>query len=151
MLSSPPPEAQHLAHAWQTVDEQLRQLDGYTPVAGQPLQLSGLFAALDEYQQAVQAYLPAWQHNPHPTAEELLTEREASPLYRLGWVRGYKRGQVDAQRKNEPVVSRYAQHAQLPTPPDPSALVQQVRRFLAEMHRRYGAGPITAGAPRSSS
>lgn len=126
------PTAARLASASQQLYEQLRQLEAGSQQPAQPLALGGLLAAFDDYERAVLAGLPpvlAWQDNPNPTPAELLTEREQSPLYQLGWVRGYKAGQAASQR---------------PAPIDLEALMRQVRCLLAELQQRYG-GPITQG------
>jgi hypothetical protein len=102
-----------------------------------------LLTAIGDYEQAVLACLP-----PDPaellsfTPEQLLTYRETQPLYQLGWVRGHKAGLTQAQRTSTSVLNLYAQHAALPPPADPTALIQQVRRFLATLQQRYGTGPI---------
>ena len=105
--------------------------------------ISGLLTAIDEYEQAVCVYLsPDSVEILSLTLEQLLAYRETQPLYRLGWVRGHKAGLAQAQRASESALSLYAQHTALPPPPDPTALIQQVRRFLATLQQRYGAGPI---------
>ena len=143
MLTTPPPEAQHLSRAGQALREQLHRLDGAAP--GQPL--AELLAALDEYEAAVLACVPtapAWQLNPTPTLAELRAEREACPLYRLGWVRGYQAGQAAGQQRAEPALGLYARHANLPTPPNPTALMQQVRRFIEQLQQRRAGGSLRA-------
>jgi hypothetical protein len=112
---------------------------------GEAPALGGLLAALGQYEQAVRACLPPVDIDIlRLTPAQLLAYREADPIYRLGWVRGHKVGLVQGQQQaTEPVVKLYAHHAVLPPPPDPSALIEQVRRTVAYMHQRYGAGPIT--------
>lgn len=143
-----------LHHASQRLRQQLAQLQTQPAPAGSPLDLSGLLTALGEYEQAVLACLP-----PAPVdllnlaPEQLRAYREADPVYRLGWARGHKTGVAQGQRAAEPALRLYAQQAGLPAPtapgPDHAALVAQVRRCLAALHQRYGAGPITPFAASS--
>ncbi|MDO7886004.1 hypothetical protein [Hymenobacter cheonanensis] len=105
--------------------------------------LGGLLKALGQYEQAVRACLPPVDIDIlRLTPAQLLAYREADPLYRLGWVRGHKAGLAQGQQATAPVLNLYARHAALPPPPDPTALIEQVRRIVATMHQRYGAGPI---------
>jgi hypothetical protein len=112
--------------------------------------VQALTLAVQQYQQAVLACLstpPVDVLQLTPT--QLLAYRQADPIYRLGYVRGYRRGQGQAQQATAPVLSAYVQHATLPTPTtappaDYAALVQQVRRVIAHMQQRYGAGPTSA-------
>ena len=123
------PAAARLADAGQQLHEQLCYLEASSQHPAPVPDLGGLLAALDDYARAVLACLPpatAWQDNPHPTPAELLAEREAEPLYRLGWVRGYQQGKLAGQR---------------PAPLNTEALMQQARRLLTELQQRYGAGP----------
>jgi hypothetical protein len=145
LISSP---TARLDSASQALRAQLAQLtQGNNQLGSVVPNLGGLLTAIGDYEQAVLAYLP-----PDPaellsfTPEQLLAYRETQPLYRLGWIRGNQTGLAEAQRSISPALNLYAQHAALPAPTDPMALVQQVRRFLAELHLRYGAGPITAAA-----
>jgi hypothetical protein len=131
---------------------QVQRLDSsarYAPlVMAHVSDLQALLTAVEQYEQAVLASLPS---APLPlatlTTAELLAHRQADPVYRLGYVRGYQRGLTKGQRAAEPALSLYAQHAALPAPMAPAqsytALVAQVRSFLAQMSQRYGAGPIT--------
>lgn len=140
--------AEQLARADQALRQLLANLDQptITPLASADVQ--ALTAAVQQYQQAVLACLNAAPVNVHQlTSAELLAYRQASPIYRLGYVRGYRRGQAQAQQATAPVLTAYAQHATLPAPTvappaDFAALVQQVRRVLATLQQRYGAGPV---------
>lgn len=66
------------------------------------------------------------------TPGQLLAHREASPLYRLGYVRGYQRGYGLSEQRHERLVSLYAQYAILVPPPGytPSPLVARVNAHL---------------------
>jgi len=141
-VSSPNATAR-LNQASQTLRAELQQLTAAH--TGQMPALGGLLSALGQYEQAVRAYLPPVDMDILGlTPAQLLAYREADPIYRLGWVRGHKAGLAQGQQQaTEPVVKLYAQHAALPPPPDPTALIEQVRRTVAYMHQRYGAGPIT--------
>jgi hypothetical protein len=70
----------------------------------------------------------------------VLAEREADPVYRLGYVRGYRRGMSVSQEAHERVLSLYARHAILIPPPGytPSPLVTRMQRFLGTLTERYG-------------
>ena len=123
--------------------------------AEQPIALAdvqALTAAVQRYQQAVLTCLSAPAVEVHQlTPAQLLAYRQADPVYRLGYVRGYRQGQAQAQQTTAPVLSAYVQHAILPPPTaappaDYATLVQQVRRVLATMQQRYGGGPLTAGS-----
>ena len=143
------PAAQRLDQAGQTLHEQLRLLEASSQQPGQPLLLGGLTAAFKQYEQAVLACVP-----PAPvdvlslTPMQLLAYRETDPIYKLGWVRGHKAGVAQAQRSTAPVLNAYAKHATLPSPTEPTALMQQVRRFLAQLQQRHEAGLITALSAR---
>lgn len=111
--------------------------------------LEALLTAVEQYEQAVLASLP-----PAPvdlrrlTPAQLLAHREADPVYRLGYTRGYQAGNAQAKRSLTPALAAYAQHATLPAPTmaPPAAhtdLVQHVRGLLAQMAQRYGKGPIS--------
>ncbi|MDO7887958.1 hypothetical protein [Hymenobacter cheonanensis] len=110
--------------------------------------LETAFQAVADYHAAVEELLTI--HLPRQKqaeAQELLAEREANPLYRLGYVRGYRRGLTVGQQAHERVLGLYAQHAILPTPPGytSSPLVQRVQAFLARLGQRHAAegfGPI---------
>ena len=139
------PAAQRLDQAGQTLREQLHQLGVSSQQPGQVLHLGGLMAAFEQYEQAVLACVP-----PAPvdvlslTPTQLLAYRETDPIYKLGWMRGHKAGVAQTQRSTAPVLSAYAQHAALPPPTEPTALMQQVRRFLAQLQQRHDAGLVTA-------
>ena len=63
------------------------------------------------------------------------------PLYRLGYVRGYRK----ASQHYERVVSLYAEHATLPVPPgyQPSPLVARLTAYLASPEAQaYAAQPL---------
>jgi hypothetical protein len=147
--------AQHLAQVDQALRQLLADLDrgaeGHLALAD----VQALTAAVQQYQQAVLACLSAPLVDVHQLSPaQLLAYRQADPVYQLGYVRGYRRGQGQAQQATAPVLDAYAQHATLPTPlatqpADYAALVTQVRRVLAHMQQRYGAGPTTSfSAPR---
>jgi hypothetical protein len=142
--------AEHLAQADQQLRQVLADLDGH---ASKAVDVQALTAAVQQYQQAVLACLSAAPVNVHQlTAAELLAYRQADPIYRLGYVRGYRRGQAQAQQAAAPLLTAYAQHATLPAPTvaqpaDYATLVQQVRRVLATLQQRYGAGPISHRPP----
>jgi hypothetical protein len=126
------PAAERLAGAGQQLHDQLLRFvaDSQSPV--QSLLLGELLATFDTYMQAVLSCLPpptTWQDNLSPTPAQLLIEREANPLYRLGYVRGYKAGLATAGPRSVPL--------------NPEALLRQVRGLLAELQERYGAGPIS--------
>jgi hypothetical protein len=110
--------------------------------------LENAFQAVADYHAAVEElvsiHLPRQQQ---AEAQELQAEREANPEYRLGYVRGYRRGLTVGQQAHERVLGLYAQHAILPTPPGyaSSPLVQRVQGFLARLGQRQaleGFGPI---------
>jgi hypothetical protein len=129
--------------------QQLASLQAQPTLPGAGLGLGNLLTALGQYEQAVLDYLspdPAELRSRSP--EQLRAYRETQPLYRLGWIRGHQTGLGQAQLSLAPALDIYAQHAALPALTDPAALVQQVRRFLAELQLRYGPGPITATASR---
>jgi hypothetical protein len=124
---------------------QVQRLDSsarYAPaVMAHVSDLQALLLAVEQYEQAALASQPP---APVPvgnlSAAQLLAYREADPVYRLGYVRGYQRGVSKGQHQaTESVVSLYAQHATLPAPPPPTAspvadhvdLVQRVRLLLA--------------------
>lgn len=104
------------------------------------------FQAVADYHAAVEELVSI--HLPRQKqaeAQELLAEREANPVYRLGYVRGYRRGLTVGQQAHERVLGLYAQHCLLPPPPTSSPLVQRVQGFLARLSLRYAAegfGPI---------
>lgn len=126
------PAAERLADAGQRLCEQLLRFVADSQSPAQALSLKEMLATFDAYTQAVLICLPpatTWQDNPIPAPVQLLAHREADPLYRLGYVRGYKAGQATASPR--------------PVPLNPEALLQQVRRLLAELQQRYGAGPIS--------
>lgn len=81
---------------------------------------------------------PAWMLNPNATPAEVLAEREADPVYRLGYVRGYRRGLDLGQQQNERLLSLYAQYAILVPPPSyqPSAVILRAQRALDENYER---------------
>jgi hypothetical protein len=111
--------------------------------------LSEFINALGQYDQATEqllnSYRKALEHaqrpapQPVPTLEQaiiakmspadLLAYREKDPVYRLGYVRGYRK----AEQQYERLVSLYAQHAIIVPPAHytPSPLVAQVQRYVA--------------------
>jgi hypothetical protein len=126
------PAAERLVDAGQQLHEQLLRFVTSIQSPAQALPLGELLASFDAYTQAVISCQPpatTWQDNPTPTPAQLLAHREADPLYRLGYVRGYKAGQVTASPR--------------PVPLNPEALLRQVRCLLTELQQRYGAGPIS--------
>jgi len=145
--------AVRLTEADRTLRQVLATLDEHPAGHPAPAEVQALTTAVQQYQQAVLACLSAAPMNVHQlTAAELLAYRQADPVYRLGYVRGYRRGQAQAQQAAAPVLTAYAQHATLPAPTvappaDYAALVQQVRRVLATLQQRYGAGPISHRPP----
>ena len=132
--------------------QQVQRLDPaarYAPaVLAHVKDLEALLAGVEQYEQAALASLPS---PPVPvgtlTPAELLAHRQADPVYRLGYVRGYQQGQRQGHRAAEPALYLYAQHAGLPAAPANApgytALVTQVRAYLAQLSQRYGAGPIS--------
>jgi hypothetical protein len=68
------------------------------------------------------------------TPDQLLAHREADPVYRLGYVRGYRRGLALGQQQNDRLLSLYAQYAILVPPPtyQPSAVILRAQRALDE-------------------
>lgn len=70
---------------------------------------------------------------PNPTAAQLLAEREADPLYRLGYTRGRRRGTAETEARYEHLVSLYAQYATLVPPAgySPSPLTTRLTTLLA--------------------
>lgn len=147
--TTPTSPTARLNQASQTLRDELQQLTAAQ--AGEAPALGGLLSALGQYEQAMRACLPPVDLDIlRLTPAQLLAYRETDPIYRLGWVRGHKAGLAQGRQAAEPLVKLYAQHAALPPPPDPSALIEQVRRTVAYMHQRYGAGPITpASAARA--
>jgi hypothetical protein len=137
-----------LAEADRALRQVLATLDERPGSHQAPADVAALTAAVQQYQQAVLACLSAPPVDVHQlTSTQLLAYRQADPVYRLGYVRGYRRGQAQGRQAAAPALSAYAQHATLPpptaaAPADYATLVQQVRRVLATMHQRYGAGPI---------
>jgi hypothetical protein len=130
MSTTTSPAAERLADAGQHLHEQLLRFVADIQSPTQALPLGELLATFDTYMQVVLSCLPpvlSWQHNPSPTPAELLAEREQSPLYRLGWVRGYKQGQAASQRL---------------TPITPEVLIQRVQSLVTQMQQRYGTGPV---------
>jgi hypothetical protein len=98
--------------------------------------IKALLLAAQEYSSAVDACLgnevaPALDLR-SLTPAQLLTHREANPVYRLGFVRGYKRGFSLSEQRAEHLVGLYARHALLVAPPSytPSPLVARVNAHL---------------------
>lgn len=131
--------------------QQVQRLDlsaRYAPaVLAHVKDLEALLSAVEQYEQAALASLPP---APVPvgtlTPAEQLAYRQADPVYRLGYVRGYQRGLSKGQHAAEPVLHLYAQQSTLPAPTTApqsyTTLVAQVRANLAYMSQLYGAGPI---------
>jgi len=151
-VSSAP--AKHLAQVDQTLRQLLTDLDRGADGHLATTDVEALTAAVQQYQQAVLACLSAPLVDVRQlTPAQLLAYRQADPIYRLGYVRGYSRGQAQAQQATTPVLSAYAQHATLPAPTaaqpdDYAALVTQVRRVIAHMQQRYGASAVTSFSAR---
>lgn len=63
---------------------------------------------------------------------ELLAYRERDPAYRLGFLRGYRRGTTELAQPREAALRRYAQHATLPVSATytPSPLVSRLWKLL---------------------
>lgn len=116
--------------------------------------LEKAFQAVADYHTAVEELVTI--HLPRQKqaeAQELLAERQADPVYRLGYVRGYRRGLTVGQQAHERVLGLYAQHCLLPPPPTSSPLVQRVQGFLARLSQRYspeGFGPILPPAQQAA-
>lgn len=126
------------------VQHRTAKLDTTSPYAQATVQhlreLEALFRAVAEYHAAVQELARVhWPREQQAQRQLLPTEREADPLYHLGYVRGYERGQLISRQAHEKVLSLYAQHSLLPPPPNSSPLVGRVRRFLDLLAARYGA------------
>jgi hypothetical protein len=70
---------------------------------------------------------------PNPTAAQLLVERETDPIYRLGFVRGYRRGVTETEARYEHLVNLYAQFAVLAPSAGytPSSLATRLTTLLA--------------------
>jgi hypothetical protein len=100
--------------------------------------LEKAFQAVADYHTAVEElvniHLPRQKQ---AEAQELLAEREADPVYRLGYVRGYRRGLTVGQQAHERVLGLYAQHCLLPAPLTASPLVQRVQDFLTRLGQRH--------------
>lgn len=148
--------AVRLAEADHALRQVLATLDEQPGSHPAPAGVQALTLAVQQYQQAVLACLSAPAVNVHQlTPTQLLAYRQADPIYRLGYVRGYRRGQSQTQQDTAPVLSAYVQHAALPAPTAPppadyAALVTQVRRVIAYMQQRYGAGPTSPFAAAST-
>jgi len=148
--------AVRLAEADHALRQVLATLDESPARQQTPAEVQALTAAVQHYQQAVLTCLSAPPVNVHQlTPAQLLAYRQADPVYRLGYVRGYRRGQGQTHQATAPVLSAYAQHATLPPPTaappaDYAALVTQVRRVIAHMQQRYGAGPTSPFAATST-
>ena len=148
--------AVRLAEADHALRQVLATLDEHPGSHSTPAGVQALTLAVQQYQQAVLACLSAAPIDVHQlTSTQLLAYRQADPIYRLGYVRGYRRGQSQAQQATAPMLSAYVQHATLPPPTaappaDYAALVTQVRRVIAHMQQRYGAGPNSSFAAIST-
>lgn len=111
-------------------------------------QLTEFISAVGRYDQAAERLLSAYRHalehaerptQPVPTLEQailaqlspadLLAYREKDPVYRLGYVRGYRK----AEQKYERLTSLYAQYTLIVPPASytPSPLITSVQRVLA--------------------
>ncbi len=125
------------------VQHRAAKLDITSPYAQAIVQhikeLEATFQAIIDYDHAVEelvnVHLPRQKQ---AEAQELQAEREADPVYRLGYVRGYRRGMTVSQEAHERVLSLYAQYAILLPPPSytPSPLVTRVRGLLASLGQR---------------
>lgn len=94
-----------------------------------------LMVAVKAYGRAVEAAMVQASHEPvdisQMTPAELLAYRETDPMYKLGFVRGYKRGEKQATEPREKAITLYSEHAGLPPPDDASALVRRVHLIIA--------------------
>lgn len=149
MTPIPSSPAEDLAAAGLALRKVLVRLDGYAkarvktikdgPYAAAALRhvqdIDALMEAMKVYGRAVEAALvPAHEAGPDITQmspAELLAYRETDPMYKLGFVRGYKRGAQQAATPREKAITLYSEHAGLPPPSDPSALVRRVRLIIA--------------------
>jgi hypothetical protein len=132
----------------------VQRLDMAAPYASSTMNhvrdLDALMTAVQDYEEATLACLaaaPAPESLTDLSPEQVLALRETDPFYRLGFVRGWRKGTGQVKQQEQTALSLYAQHATLPPPPtepssDYSALVSRVRRFLMHLTDRYGSGPI---------
>ncbi|MGI4871470.1 MAG: hypothetical protein ACRYFX_09865 [Janthinobacterium lividum] len=118
-------------------------------------QLTAFIAAVGRYDEATErlltGYRHALEHAERPTAATVPTleqalaaqqtpaERQAywetQPAYRLGFVRGHRKGTADTEAKYERLTSLYAQHA-LIVPPlsyTPSPLLARLKAYLGRL------------------
>ena len=130
------------------------RLDTSSPYAQATFQhireLENAFRAVAEYHAAVEEMLRVhWPRQQLAQRQLLPAEREADPLYQLGYVRGYRRGQAVSRQAHEKVLSLYARHAVLAVPPGytPSPLIVRVQHFLDTLTERYGPLPADDTAP----
>lgn len=120
-------ERQALAADLEMLLESLNEYCDQKPQPPLAYQLNEFIAALGHYDQVTEQLLNSYRQalaraerpnpQPIPTLEqaiigkmsppELLAYREKDPVYRLGYVRGYRK----AEQKYERLVSLYAQHA----------------------------------------
>lgn len=103
--------------------------------------INATLLAAQAYSTAVEACLGAEPLPPDVsglTPAELLARRETEPLYRLGFVRGYRRGLDLGHQQNERLLSLYAQYAILVPPPgyQPSPVMLNAQRVLDENSER---------------
>lgn len=140
-------ERQALAAELELHIEALNEYCDQVPQPERALQINEFIALVGQYDQVTEQLLSNYRralehaHRPVvvPTLEqailakmspaELLAHRETSPVYRLGYVRGYRQ----AEQKYERLSSLYAQYAIIVPPANytPSPLVARVQRFLS--------------------
>lgn len=133
------------------VQHRTATLDPTSPYAQKAFEhlreLETAFRAVAEYHAAVEELARVhWPREAQARQHLVPLDPEADPAYRLGYVRGYQRGQAVSRQAHETVLSLYARHAALPAPPTSSPLVGRVRRFLSELSARYGAEPLQQAA-----
>lgn len=132
------------------VQHRTATLDPTSPYAAKTFEhlrhLEAAFRAVAEYHQVVEELMRV--HLPREQQAQLRTlraEREADPLYRLGYVRGYQRGLVVGQQANKQVLGLYARYFLPPfTAPPVSPLVARVQHFLDTLTARAQSESSTA-------
>lgn len=108
----------------------------YAELTAQHLKdIDATLLAAQAYSNAVEGCLgatPAVLDVSSLTPAQLLAERERDPVYRLGYVRGYRRGLTLGQQQNDRLLSMYAQYAILVPPPSyrPSPVILSAQRIL---------------------
>lgn len=150
-MSTPPPTspAEELASTGLALRKVLLRLDGWAKARVKTIKegqyaeaarrhvsdIDELMVAVKAYGRAVESAMVQASHEPidisHMTPAELLTYRETDPMYKLGFVRGYKRGEKQATESREKAITLYSEHAGLPPPVGASALVRRVHLIIA--------------------